>query len=285
LFLTCAAQPSTAEGFPTGQRVYICGHSFHVMMAPPLEQIAHAAGIKDHVTVGRTILGGSSVTQHWEVADDRNAVKAAIRAGKVDVLTVSPNGKLFPDEGIAKFTELLLEKNPKGRVLVQASWAAMDGQRSRTFKNSDRDNADPIEVRKNAEPINNKLTQNVTDLIKKYRAKTGHHVVFLVPVGEAVCRLRERVVQGKAPGVTKQSELFRDDLGHANAHIAVLVAYCHYAVIYQRSPVGLPAPGQLKKAGLGTHTEALNRVLQEVAWEAVTQEPLSGVARQPASSK
>ena len=32
--------------------------------------------------------------------EDRNEVKAAIAKGKVDVLTVSPNGRLIPDPGI-----------------------------------------------------------------------------------------------------------------------------------------------------------------------------------------
>jgi hypothetical protein len=248
---------------PAGQRVYICGHSFHVMMAAPLEQIAQAAGIKDHVLAGKSILGGSSVTKHWEVPDDRNVIKTAIRQGKVDVLTLSPNGKVLPDEGIPKFIDLLLESNPKGRVLVQASWAGMDGHRGGIFKNVDRDKADPNEVRKRSEPINQKLTEQIQELHKKYREKAGRRVVFLVPVGEAVLRLRERVVQGQAPGVTRQSELFRDDLGHGKPPIAVLVAYCHYAIIYRCSPVGLPAPDELKRAGLGQNTEALNRVLRK----------------------
>ena len=117
-------------------------------------------------------------------------------------------------------------------------------------------------------------------LNEKYREEPGRQVVFLVPAGEAVCVLRELVVAGKAPGVARQSGLFRDDRGHPHAHVAALVGYCHYTVIYRRSPVGLPVPDALKKAGLGRDTEALNRVLQEVAWEVVTREPLSGVPAQ-----
>ena len=130
-----------------GQRIFICGHSFHVMMAAPLGQIAQAAGIQGHVQVGTLILGGSSVDQHWETPEDRSEVKAAIAKGKVDVLTVSPNGRLIPDPGIEKFADLLLANNPEGRVLVQASWPAMDGHLNRNFKNADRDRADPAQIR------------------------------------------------------------------------------------------------------------------------------------------
>src|SRR5262249_74132 len=147
--------------------------------------------------------------------------------------------------------------------------------RNSGFKNAERDKADVDRVRKLSEPLTKKLTEQVRELHEKYQKKTGRQVVFLVPVGEAGCTLRGYVVQGKAPGVAKQSDLFRDDLGHGKPPIYVLNAYCHYAVIYQRSPVGLPVPENLKQAGLGSNTEALNRVLQEIAWNVVSKEPLS----------
>ncbi len=42
-------------------------------------------------------------------------------------------------------------------------------------------------------------------------------------------------------------------------------------------PGGTGVPGILKQAKLGDNEEKLNRLLQELAWEAVTQHPLSGV--------
>jgi hypothetical protein len=99
-------------------------------------------------------------------------------------------------------------------------------------------------------------------------------VVFVVPIGQAVIALREKILDGKAPGLKKQSDLFTDDIGHARAHVMVLNAYCHYAVIYKRSPVGLPVPATAKT------DEKLNRLLQELAWEAVTKHPLSGVKKE-----
>jgi hypothetical protein len=110
-----------------------------------------------------------------------------------------------------------------------------------------------------------------------HAATAKRPVVFLVPVGSAVLGLREKVVKGEVPGVAKQSELFRDEIGHGTPVIAVLTAYCHYAVIYQRSPVGLPTPAALKAANLGDGTDKVNRLLQELAWEAVLAEPASGV--------
>jgi hypothetical protein len=105
-------------------------------------------------------------------------------------------------------------------------------------------------------------------------AHSGKEAVFIVPVDEAVFALRERVADGKAPGISKQSELFRDDLGHPNAAIAILVTYCHFVAIHHRSPVGLPVPAELKDQ---PQAEALNHLLQLLAWNAVTTYPHSGV--------
>ncbi len=56
-----------------------------------------------------------------------------------------------------------------------------------------------------------------------------------------------------------------------------LVAYCHFAVIYKRSPVGLPIPTVLKRADRPNWDAKLYCLLQELAWDAVTKHRLSGV--------
>ena len=110
----------------------------------------------------------------------------------------------------------------------------------------------------------------------------GKPAVRIVPVSRAVFALRERVAQGTAPGIAKQSDLFRDDLGHPQPPLAALVTYCHFAAIYGRSPVGLPVPAALK--GL-PDAGAMNRLLQELAWQAVIAYPLSGVRAEPKAPK
>ena len=96
----------------------------------------------------------------------------------------------------------------------------------------------------------------------------------MVPVGQAVLALREKIIAGAAPGLKTQEDLFTDAIGHARPPLAALAAYCHFAVIYRRSPVGLPVPAVLAK---WPEAEKLNRLLQELAWDAVRRHPLSGV--------
>jgi hypothetical protein len=52
-------------------------------------------------------------------------------------------------------------------------------------------------------------------------------------------------------------------------------------VMNRRSPIGLPVPEILKRANLGDQEEKLNRLLQELAWDAVLRHPLSGVQLAP----
>lgn len=270
------ATMSLADAPPVkGQRVFICGHSFHMPVAGMLNEVAKSAGIKDHRLAGSQGIGGSRVIQHWDLADEKNKLKPALRAGTVDVLTLSPH-RAMPDEGIDKFTALALEFNPNIRILVQGSWPAFDFANQGSFKNLDRDDAKIDVLRKNYEPYYQKLLDQAKSLNSKYQ-KT---CVYVVPVGQAVITLREKLVEGKVPGFTKQSELFRDPIGHGKPPIYLLATYCHFAVIYGRSPVGLPVPASLKgKVEPGTE-EGLNRLLQEIAWDTVTSLPMTGLNKQ-----
>lgn len=278
LFAVAVASTGTAEApaeKPKGQRIFVMGHSFHVAIAQPLDQMAKAAGFESSKLVGTQFLGGSSVSQHWD--KETNPAKLALVSGAVDVLTVSPNGRTLPDPALEKFAALLLEHNQNGRMTVQASWAAADGNLRGAFKNADRDKAVPAELRKTWAPRTSTLRDQVKAINEQLGEKYKRQVLLFVPVGEAVLQLRERVAKGEVPGIARQSDLFRDDLGHGQPPIYVLNAYCHYAVVYGRSPVGLPVPELLKKADLGENTEKVNGILQEIAWEAVKAEPVSGV--------
>ncbi|WP_395751225.1 hypothetical protein [Prosthecobacter sp.] len=263
--------PASA-GLPSGPRVFVCAHSFMIFTATMLPKMTEAAGI-GYQDAGRQMIGGSRTQQHWDVPDEKNLAKKVLREGGVDVLTLSPH-MLLPDEGIDSFTKLGLEKNPNLRVLVQASWPARDGNLTGDFHNAQRNDATVESLRKlhamQREQWNTKLEAQVNAL----NAAVGKEAVHIVPVGDAVCALRERVVEGKAPGIAKQADLFRDDLGHPQPALSVLVTYCHFAAIHQRNPAGLPVPEAIKDK---PQAAELNALLQQIAWEAVTKYPMSGV--------
>lgn len=107
-----------AEPIAQGQRVFTCGHSFHVFVPGILTDLAKKGDVKEHVQAGMSSIGGSRVIQHWDVAEDKNKAKEALKTGKVDVLTLSPIH--LPDPGIENFAKLALEHNKDIRVTVQA---------------------------------------------------------------------------------------------------------------------------------------------------------------------
>jgi uncharacterized membrane protein len=303
LFAPARGEPTPPEPISKGQRTFTIGNSFHWWIPDLLARAAFDAGYKDHLHFGVSAIGGSWVSQHWDLPDDKNPAKKSLRKDKIDVLTL---GNMYPpDEGVEKFARMGLEHNPNFRVTLQEFWLPNDCYdptlaRQKRGEKNDHNVFSGAELRRQHAPY----FRDMDELVRGINKKLGRPVVFVVPMGQAVIRLREKIIAGQVPYIKDQADLFHDDAGHPFEPIQVLAAYCHFAVIYRRSPVGLPVPYLLKgtgnpkydKEGQGFSTwwyarhpdpknsgkvtpedERLNRLLQEVAWDAVTHHPLSGV--------
>ncbi len=266
-----------------GQRIFTCGHSFHVFTYKQVEQMAQAAGL-DHQLAGLSGIGGSTVQKHWDVPDEKNSAKAALMAGKVDVLTLSPIW--LPDDAIESFVKLGVQHNPALRVTVQEYWLPNDEYEPvyplQTRKKTDHNATDLAKLRE----ANARYAGDIEDLVRGINQRLGKESVFVVPVGLASLALRERIAAGTAPGLKTQWDLFRDNWGHAQPPLQILSSYCHFAVIYRRNPVGLPVPSAFKllKEVSDDDKQKLNRLLQEIAWDTVSHHPMAGVMK-PAAAK
>lgn len=261
---------------PPGLHVFSAGHSFHIWVAEILNDLATQGGIDGHVIVGQSPIGGSRVIEHWDVPAEKNLARKALREGQTDVLTLSPIW--LPDEGIEKFAQLGVEHNPNIRITVQQYWMPND-----TYE--------PVYPLDTGKKVDHNATQ--MDALRKHQAQYDHDIeeyvrginerlgkdaIVIVPVGQATIALREKIIAGQAPGLAAQWDLFEDDWGHPTPPLKVLSAYCHFAVIYHRSPVGLPVPELLKQADKPQWQDPrLNRLLQELAWDVVRTHPMSGV--------
>jgi hypothetical protein len=257
----------------TGLRVFTAGHSFHATFLPRLlSEIAASAGIQGHTIAGVSILGGSRAIQHFNAPPDpTHMAKAAVTAGNIDVLTLSCMSG--PDEGIADFAKLGFEHNPDFRIALQEIWLPQDRF---PFDYKAKFNTSPDDFNKTTmddlKKANDAYRKAMEDYVVALNQSLGKQVVFMVPEGTAEIALREKIIAGTAPSLEKQSDLFGDWWGHPKAPLSLLSAYCQYAVIYRRSPVGLPIPPHG-----GIKDPALNLLLQQLAWDAVTHNPLSGV--------
>jgi hypothetical protein len=270
------AHADTTPKVPAGQRVFSAGHSFHVFMPGVLNDLAAKAGIKDHKFAGLSAIGGSRVIQHWDAKGEKFKAKEALQSGQVDVLTLSPIH--LPDEGIENFAKLAIEHNPKIRIFIQENWLPFDIYDT-TFKlrpkEVDHNAATGESLRKLHEPYFKGIDAHVREL----NEKLGTQALHVAPVGQAIIALREKIIAGEAPGLKVQKDLFTDPIGHARPPLMALVGYVYYSVIYRTSPVGLPVPAVLAK-GQNDDTTKLNRLLQELAWQAAVEHPLSGVKAQ-----
>lgn len=279
LFLLCLLSVSNARSAesvapPAGLKVLTAGHSFHVWMPPLVAEMAKAAGIQGHEQLAISSIGGSKVIQHWNLPPEKNKAKPILEAGKADLFTMAPT--FLPDPGIENFTKLGLEHNPKLRLTLQQNWVPYEDpqlwlSRERP-KSIDRDSATSAQLRAKHEPY----FKLIEDHVRELNTRIPSAKIAIVPCGEAVLALRDKVIRSEAPGIKTQNELFTDALGHPGPTIRVLSAYCHYAVLYRRSPVGLPVSSPLAKL---PEAEKLSRLLQEIAWQAVTGHPLSGVTK------
>ncbi|NUQ15873.1 MAG: hypothetical protein HUU33_11160, partial [Flavobacteriales bacterium] len=218
---------ATAEesAAPAGVRVFYTGHSFHMFVPPRIEQLVKSAGIEGHRLVGTQGIGGSKVIQHWELPEGKNKARPALESGQVDVFTMAAH-LLVPDPGIDHLTELGLKHNPNLRLLVQASWMLFDQSPAgvRIKQNDERDGTNLDDLESSTTTWRKQLEAQAESLNQKH----GRRAVFVVPVGDAVNRLRREVAAGRYPGIAKQSELFRDPIGHGLGHIQALAAYCNF---------------------------------------------------------
>ncbi len=267
IFLCCSIATADVPKAPAGQRVFYTGHSFHMFVPSHIDQLVKSANIQGHKQVGSQGIGASRVIQHWDVSDDKNKAKAALTNGEVDVFTMAAH-VLIPDQGITNFTELGLKHNPNLRLYVQGSWFPFDvpSPEKRIKDNAQRDAMKIEDLQAAIDEWRIKLEAQVDDLNKQY----GQRAVFIVPVGDAVVKLRALIVDGKFPGITNQSKLFRDPIGHGNGQVMALASYCNFAAIYRLSPVGL----KLAERGVD---DAQHAILQQVAWETVSKYQYSGV--------
>ncbi len=274
LLVLAAVGLPAQEASSKGLKVLTAGHSFHVWMPPLVAEMAKSAGIQGHEQLAISSIGGSKVIQHWDLPPEKNKAKPVLVAGQAELFTMAPT--FLPDPGIENFVKLGLEHRADVRFTLQQNWVPYEDpavwlSRSKP-KSVDRDGKTVAQLR----AIHDPYFQMIEGHVKELNGRIPGARIALVPCGEAVLALRAKVIAGEAPGVSRQSELFTDVLGHPGPQIRALTAYCHFAVMSRRNPAGLPVVSPLAKL---PEAERLNRLLQSIAWKAVSEHPLSGVTR------
>ena len=281
---------------PNKLRIYTAGNSFHMRLPTWLTAIEKAANVALHEQIGVSYMASAWVKEHLGKIDATHQARPVIESGNLDVLTLG--GMHTPDDGIDTFATTGIEHNPKLIVTYQEFWLPYDrldypltrknffGDLAislRTWKDAtdttktpkDTSNFD-IPTADQLEKLHEPYFQGINTYIGDLNRKLGRNVIRVVPVGQAVLALRRKVVAGEVPGVSKQSELFQDNLGHPSDAIRALAGYCHFIVLHQKDPRGLTLPLFPFTKRDNPFKQDCNLILEEVAWKAVTEHPLSG---------
>lgn len=102
--------------------------------------------------------------------------------------------------------------------------------------------------------------------------------IAVIPAGQVMAAVVRAIDRGEISGVTSRTELFSDTI-HLSDQGAYVVALTHFAVLYHRSPVGLPH--QLTRPD-GTPATAFGagaaNQIQRIVWQVVSDQPRTGLA-------
>jgi len=277
LYATPLSKPSGALN------VYHLGHSLVGRDMPAMLAQLAGEGHRYDSQLG----WGTSLKEHWEPDlaingfDQENAhprfrpAKEALGSGEYDCVVLTEMVEIadairYHDsaEYLARWAGLAWEANPDTRIYLYETWHHTDDGNGWLYR------------------IDRDLRKYWQDKIKYPALLSGDAPIHLIPAGQVKAAFVRAVEeQGGIAEVSEVHDLFAKredgtpDTIHFNDLGAYLVALTHYAVLYHRSPVGLPR--QLDRAD-GTPATApspeVAALMQRIVWNVVQRHPETGVA-------
>jgi hypothetical protein len=276
---------------PAGaMRVFHLGHSLVSRDMPAMLQQLAPYGHEYESQLG----WGTTLKSHWEHGSGSEAkingfeiennhpryrdAKSALHSGHYNAFIMTEMVSLRDAiryyaswDYVQRWARLALEGNPNIRVYLYETWHGLD-ETEGWLERLDRDLGELWEG----------------EILRRAAAAPGQQpTIYLIPAGQVFARLvRELDARGGVGGLNRREDLFgrmpdgTQDTIHPNDIGAYVVALTHYAVLYHRTPVGLPY--ELRRANgqpaVAPSAEAARRI-QEIVWEVVKSLPRTGVPR------
>lgn len=246
-------------------RVFYIGHSLQNWTVPTMVQSFARAQNLGHEYQAQ-IGNGASLRWQWDRPDRAEGVNAqeVLPRTPFDALVVTEAVPLDenvrwnePASFFRRFLELARRSNPDVQGYLYETWHSRNEPRWRERLDTDRATWESIADQVNA-------------------AYEGRDVL-VIPGGQAMALLHDRVRAGAVPGVRSMDAIFHDDI-HLTPLGWYFISCVQYATLYRRSPIGLPARTTDRYGGEhpSPPAEALS-ALQNIAWDAVRAYPRSGV--------
>jgi lysophospholipase L1-like esterase len=266
-----SALSTTVQSAPVLSAFFL-GHSLLGFEVPNVVQ--RFADVTVDVTLNRDVgIGvGASLEYQWDnpATTGGDNPSTFLQAGPYDVLVITEavpiENQLSGADSVTNalnFANLALAENAAVQVYLYETW-------------EDRTVTDGWEV-----SVNERRTYYE-------QIKSGFDASFtgadlrIIPGGQAVRTLSDAVTAGDVRDITDPDDLFVVE-GGADIHPTELLIYflgcVHFAVLYQRTPVGLPSSllDRFGTAYASVPTANMAADMQAIAWAAVQAEPYSGV--------
>ncbi len=253
----------------TPSAVYHLGHSLVGRDMPAM--LAQLAGHPWNSQLG----WGASLMNHWEdkvpghaeenASDAYRAAGEAVDSGAYPVVVVTEMVELrdairWHDsaEHLAKWAARARAGNPAVRIYLYETWHRLDDPQG-------------WETRISAD-----LPALWEDkVLRPAVAEAG--AIHVIPGGQVMAALVAAAEAGQLPGLNSRQDFFTDDI-HFSDLGAYAMALTHFAVIYGRSPQGLPHGLRRADGSLADPPPAgAVAAMQGLVWQVVTGYALTGV--------
>ena len=233
-------------------------------------QLGSGTTLKQHWDPDAPILDFERVNQPPAYRDAR----AAIGSGDYDAVVLTEMVELrdaIRYHNSAKYlrhwADLARQATPKTRIYLYETWHRLDDPEGWLTR-----------IDTDLEPL------WLGKLLGSDTRRNPGTPVYLIPGGQAMAAVARAAEAGQIDGLTRRGHLFaldpsgNQDMIHFNDLGAYVVALTHYAVLYHRTPAGLPH--RLKRAD-GSAADALTltaaRQVQDIIWQVVIAQPRTGV--------
>jgi len=278
-----ALPPTVHAALSPPDEVRAIFHLGHSLVGPVMP--AMLAQLGGHA-YGSQLGWGTTLNSHWndganlpgyEVRAEGLEARPARRAlasGDFDVVVLTEMVEIrdaiqwhASPRWLAEWARVARAGNPEARIYLYETWHRLD---------------DPAGW---LERIDSDLESEwLSRVVAPAESRGGTGDIYVIPGGQALAAVARAAEAGEVPGLTSRKGLFGlDDKGQLDPiHIGDLglyvVALTHYAVIYQRDPVGLPH--QLQRHD-GTPADAFEAsaapIVQAIVRDVVARVPYTGV--------
>ncbi len=261
-------------------RVYHIGNSVtDTINYKGLSQLAESRGNK--YVFGRHMIPGAPLSWIWEHPNDGfreepfGYYRDALSNYQWDILTLQPFDRSIDgndgDLVMAKnYIDIALRKSPNLRIYIYSRWPGRD-EKSNSFDFDQKWLRQYKNGEGGAEQTRGFFEKLTLELRNAY--PTIKENILMVPVGDVLYELNQRMKAGQVPGYTSIVQIYSDGI-HFNDVGSFIVGSTFYATLYKDNPKGLTANPY------NVNNPQLVSIIQDAVWKVVSTHPLSGVTSQ-----